>query len=110
MGALCTGGPSKKGVSLESTNLSLKKEEHTHENCDFKPTQIREIHEEYSVDNFEKNMELFNKKWVKASNGSGFVNASCFKDLFYIVKKHAHLSILEELQSLIKKRRGLYCD
>ena len=52
-------------------------------------------------------MELFNKKWVKASNGSGFINASCFKDLFYIVKKHAHLSILEELQKLVKKRRTL---
>jgi hypothetical protein len=52
-------------------------------------------------------MELFNKKWPQASNDHGFINASCFKDLFYIVKKHSHLSILSELQSLVKKRRGL---
>ena len=104
MGALCAG-PNKKSQMFDATNVKLSKDGHA--NCDFKPTQIREIHEEYSVDGFENNMELFNKKWHEASTGDGFVNANCFKDMFYIVKKHAHLSILSDLQALIKKRRSL---
>jgi hypothetical protein len=55
-------------------------------------------------------MELFNKKWPEASNETGFINANCFKDFFYIVKKHAHLSILSDLQPLIKERRSATHD
>jgi hypothetical protein len=65
------------------------------------------IHEVTSPELFAENMGRFNKKWGKAANGQGLIDASCFKDLFYIVKKHAHLSILSELQSLIEKRRTL---
>ena len=57
MGALC-GGPNKHSEAFNATNLKLTKDEHGH----FESNK-REIHEEYSVDGFETNMELFNKKW-----------------------------------------------
>lgn len=94
MGNLCGGSSDKQ--SMSKSMVVCKTE---HENCDYRSTLIREIHEEYSHDNFVGNMERFNTKWPYpiAKEGHGFVDARCFKDLFYIVKKHAHLSILPEL-------------
>ena len=102
MGNIC-------GRSQPMSNQSMILCKKEHENCDYRSTKIREVHEEFSHDNFISNMERFNEKWPNpvAKQGHGFVDASCFKDLFYIIKKHAHLSILPELLDLIKQRRRL---
>jgi len=55
MGALCAG-PNKNSEVFNVNNMKLTKDEHGHFN-----TTIREIHEEYSLDVFETNMENFNK-------------------------------------------------
>ena len=94
MGALCAG-PNKNSAILDTSSIKLQREEQPL--CDFKPTETRQIYEITSEELFEQNMGRFNKKWSKAANGQGLIDASCFKDLFYIVKKHSHLSILSEL-------------
>lgn len=108
MGNLCA---SSTGSGIKNGGLTTRSEiihKATHTDCDYRSTHFREIHEEYSVDYFESNMERFKTKWRKCSaSQGGFINSMCFKDLFYIVKKHANLNILPELQVLVKKRRSL---